>query len=414
MNRLLAKWAAIGVLLLGVTTRVLADLVLNYQNAGSDLEFHPTNDVVTIDLSLASASPWDSLSLTNGNGVYDPSRWAIVFKYSRVEIPANVTVRFKNHPSRAPVVWLVEGEVIILGHVSLDGDGVYGPGWRWNVPAEPGPGGFRGGLAGGPIAPGGGFGPGGGNYPGLASGSYFTQGSQGWGGIGETYGNASIQPLIGGSGGDGYGTTAGTAGGGALLLVCRNTLTLDGTITSYGGFFAENWGPCGSGGAVRILADKVLGAGSIYCVGGSSSTYNAATSGGLGRVRIEANTVSSAIVTIPRTVRVDPQPIWPDMGAPVLRISSIGGVSAPTDPRATVDTAGADLNVPSGVVSDILIQTANVSTNASIMVRVNAMSGPGMIIPAKFDSGDRESGLWKASATIPSGFVVFQAYGTTD
>ena len=77
---------------------------------------------------------------TPGAGVYDPNQWAVVFKYSSVIVDGVYTVTFKNHPSHAPVVWLVSGDVTLAGEVNLDGQPwVYAP-----ALAEPGPGGFRG------------------------------------------------------------------------------------------------------------------------------------------------------------------------------------------------------------------------------------------------------------------------------
>jgi len=111
-----------------------------------------------------------------------------VFKYTTIDIPIGVDVTFSNHPSGAPVVWLASGDVTIEGTVNLDGaDGE--PVAQSFSFAEPDPGGFAGGQAGGNCAslhPSGGFGPGGGNAvcsTSGSSGSYF-------------YGNPSILPLI--------------------------------------------------------------------------------------------------------------------------------------------------------------------------------------------------------------------------
>lgn len=77
-----------------------------------------------------------------------------------VNIPAGKTVAFKNHPSRAPVVWLVTGDVMVNGSLNLSGqNGVEVP-----FLAEPGPGGFRGGPGyyHSSVRSSGGLGPGGG------------------------------------------------------------------------------------------------------------------------------------------------------------------------------------------------------------------------------------------------------------
>ena len=88
---------------------------------GSDGVLNITADTV-IDLSQAPTGLWDANNSANaGKGIYDPAKWAVVFKYSSVTVAAGKTVTFKNHASRAPVVWLVNGSVSIAGTVSLDG-----------------------------------------------------------------------------------------------------------------------------------------------------------------------------------------------------------------------------------------------------------------------------------------------------
>ena len=79
---------------------------------------------ISIDLSQAANGPWDSNSPTAGKGVYDGDKWAVVFHYTSVNMTGGSIV-FKNHPSHAPVVWLVSGDVTLNGIVSLDGAGGY-------------------------------------------------------------------------------------------------------------------------------------------------------------------------------------------------------------------------------------------------------------------------------------------------
>ena len=88
---------------------------------GSDGAFAPKFDTV-IDLSLAATASWDTPSPVPGQGVYDPERWAVVFKYTTIDIPLGVTVSFTNHPSGAPVIWLASGDVTIAGEVNVNGE----------------------------------------------------------------------------------------------------------------------------------------------------------------------------------------------------------------------------------------------------------------------------------------------------
>jgi hypothetical protein len=90
---------------------------------GSDGALNITQDTV-IDLSKATTGTWDDNNSANaGNGVYDPEKWAVVFKYTSVNVLAGKKLTFKNHATRAPVVWLVSGNVTIGGTVDLSGGG---------------------------------------------------------------------------------------------------------------------------------------------------------------------------------------------------------------------------------------------------------------------------------------------------
>lgn len=85
---------------------------LNIPSDGSDGAFAPTADI-EIDLGQAITGTWsdDNAGSDIGKGIYDPAQWAVVFEYSSINIPAGVTVTFKNHPSNPPVIWLVSGWV---------------------------------------------------------------------------------------------------------------------------------------------------------------------------------------------------------------------------------------------------------------------------------------------------------------
>jgi hypothetical protein len=193
---------------------------LTVPSDGSDGAFTPGASL-EVDLSLAADAAWDSPG--SGNGVYDGDEWAVVFKFTSVDVPSGVNVTFLNHPKRAPVVWLVQGDVNIAGLVDLSGAGQTGTA---NIPSESGPGGHRGG-AGKPseqISGSGGFGPGGGGFGNPAGGG--SHGSQAEGATaGAPYGNQEAVPLIGGSGGGSRTTTnsGGGAGGGAILIVAGPT-----------------------------------------------------------------------------------------------------------------------------------------------------------------------------------------------
>lgn len=366
---------------------------------GSDGAFSPTTNT-TVDLSLAPTGTWSQNNAANaGKGVYDASQWAVVFKYTSVNIPAGVTVNFKNNATHAPVVWLVNGSVNIAGTLSLDAS------WDFTVlNCEPGPGGFRGGApvvgsigwGGAGLGPGGGLPAAGG---GLGHGSYATSGGTGWGGsTSPPYGNTLIVPLIGGSGGSGWDQRGG-AGGGAIQIAASGTVTLGGAISASG----SRQYSAGSGGAVRIIANTLAGAGSINC----TSSY-----AGDGRIRLEANGGGGSLVLLPpTTVDAPPSPVllWPPTTAPTVKIASINGTAVPADPTANLGPAPADMRFYSAAPVPVVIQTTNVDpTLANVTLRILPRYGPEVTQTAALTSGNTASATWTVQATIPQGYCSLQ------
>ncbi|MBN1932551.1 MAG: hypothetical protein JW786_13190 [Desulfobacterales bacterium] len=334
---------------------------------GSDGVLHITENTV-IALSEAADGDWDTDNTANaGKGIYDPEKWAVVFKYSSVTVDEGAMLSFSNHPSRAPVVWLVSGDVTINGTVSLNGQSYQ------SAPAnsEPGPGGFRGGSGTYTIdvTGGAGFGPGGGGRQ--YGGSYGTEGDGGP----SRYGNQSLIPLVGGSGGGGNATysAGGGAGGGAILIACQNTLAVNGLLRSNGGSGASNLiHGGGSGGGIRLIADTLTGSGTLNALAGGGSR-----SGGLGRIRIERVTNDNTLVVIPDPSLVNlatetTAVLWPPADAPSVKIVSIGSENSPDDPRASFGTFGADIVLPEPEVSttQVVIETTNVEEASIVEVRV--------------------------------------------
>lgn len=362
-----------GLSLMAATSVLQADIVVPGAN-GTDGPLVITANTV-IDLSQAVTGTWDQDNTANvGKGVYDSAKWAVVFKYSSVTVNAGATVTFKNHPSRAPVVWLVNGDVTIAGTVSLNGQGyVDSP-----LIAEPGPGGFRGGSgyfsAG--VGVGSGFGVGGASEQ--RGGSF---GSVGGGGV-ATFGNPALIPLIGGSGGGGdvNARPGGGAGGGAVLLACAGTVSVTGSILSNGGngissgFSAYLEAGGGSGGGIRIVCENMSGNGILSAIGGTGWQ-----AGGVGRIRIERTAVlgTQNITPDPSVVALTAGStalLWPPNDAPKVEIISVGGVNSPADPRAAFGAQGADVILPQGTTTPVIIRTENVESASTVQVRITPRS----------------------------------------
>jgi len=400
----------ISVLILLFPNALLAQIDVG--SDGSDGAFNPVSNQ-TIDLSLAPTANWDSPG--SGNGVYDPALWAVVFKFSSVDIPAGVSIQFTNHPSGAPVVWLVDGTARVSGSVHLDGED--GTGFTY-TPSEPGPGGFRGGRGyASESSPGGaGLGPGGGRYP-DGAGSYGTEGG-GSGPVSPTYGNARILPLIGGSGGAattlvGVEGSGGGAGGGAILIAADDSILVTGTLSANGGT-GDNYlsvvGGSGSGGGIRLISDVVINTGTLQATGGDKSRP-----GGAGRIRVEGNTVTvnptNPNFTVLTPLGVDDPVLWPPAGAPALVVVSINGEPVPADPNGEFTTPPGDVNLAALGPVDVILSATNVPILSTVNVRLIPKSGPDLNVVASFTSGDDLASTWTATVdSLPrSGFAAVQA-----
>ncbi len=398
---------------------LVASAALNVPSDGSDGVLNITANT-EIDLSQAVTGTWsDDNSANAGKGIYDPLKWAVVFKYSSVTIAAGATVTFKNHPSRAPVVWLVSGDATINGTVSLDGQGfVVSP-----ALAEPGPGGFRGGqgyFAFGATA-GAGFGPGGGKIPAWyalgAGGSYGSPGEYGP----ATYGNPSLIPLVGGSGGGGESTgsyadspyISGGGGGGAILVASGGNLTVSGEIRANGGTAHQGYDTgSGSGGGIRLIGHTLSGSGIVQALGGVGRLP-----GGLGRIRLERvdNTSTLQVTPDPSIVPLadgsTPQLWMPDNG-PTVRIVSIGGKAPPDDPRAEFGAIGADVVLPQVTTTPVVIETVNVEEASVVSVRVTPRSDGDftetVAAVTEVLDDDPKTVRWTADVPVKNGYAAMQ------
>lgn len=388
-----------------------ADLTI--PSDGSDGALNITQDTV-IDLSQAVTGVWDQNNAANaGKGVYDPDKWAIVFKYTSVNIAGHTSgipavidgrkLKFKNHPSHAPVVWLVQGSVNIEGIVDVAGQEAATPDPTLGIlPRESGPGGFRG-AAFGPSGRGSGYGPGGSGPGGFTTGHgvYLT-----------AYGNPQIIPLIGGSGGGSYQysstISAGAGAGGAILIAAAQTITVSGRIDARGGEGFDS-SSSGSGGAIRLIAQQVIGGGALQAV----------SPGEPGRLRIETATPlptapAPVLQTFPETIGVPPSNppiIWPAANAPKARVVSVDAQPAPADPSSPL-VAAADVAIQNNNPVNILIETRDFPIEGVVQLAVIPKFAGRSMLPATRIGGDINLATWRVTTTLPKGFVTLQARAT--
>jgi len=398
---------------------------------GSDGAFAFVGDagdpnVMTIDLGLAATSPWTTPSPVAGRGVYDSDAWAVVFKYTNVTVPTGKTVRFTNHPTRAPVVWLSQGDVIIDGEIDLDG----ADGHAWNATptwAEPGPGGFRGGLgrpAGAQQKQTAGFGPGGG-----FTGSSGTGSPAGFAAAGDTnnpfmpgpaYGTRKLEQLLGGSGGGddiGANRPGSGAGGGAMLIAADTALRVSGSIHADGGTHGAyangvtvGGGP-GSGGALRLLAHEVeiVPGALVRCLGRSIGYGGAYSTSSAGRIRIEANVHTFGTITNPVPSVGLPGPVFsPGQGR--VRVASVDGVAVPIDPKAALLDFFADVGLVGAGTKNVTIVGVGIPDQTTVELRVTDSLGEASVVTGTLTATGQPG---ETAATLqvdfPPSVVVLQA-----
>lgn len=376
---------------------------------GSDGELNITQNT-TIDLSNAVKGAWNGVNTSPGNGVYDPTQWAVVFRYSKVTIATGATLSFANHPSKAPVVWLVSGDVTINGTVSLDGKfSAKGA----TIGADGGPGGAPGGDKTASVQ-GPGFGLGGSNFVSPGSpGSFATASTRN--DVGRPYGGPSLVPLVGGSGGSyqsggSNDQGAGAGGGGAILIASTGTITVAGQVNakggeSGGGYFGDPNGlVSGSGGGIRLCASEISGGGVLDASGG--------TDAGSGRIRLEAAQVSGSLQATPApssALITDPVILWPPDDAPRVRVTSVNALPVATDANSYWKPSPPDLTLAGASLYAVTLETKNVPTDRKVRVKMTPASGTATLTEATLVSGDQTLATWTAQVQFTQGFCTVQA-----
>jgi len=248
---------------------------------------------------------------------------------------------------------------------------------------------------------------------------------------GAAYGSAVLLPLIGGSGGGGGGGgtafagAGGGGGGGALLIAASGTVnvTSTGSMLANGGaggaVAGANVGAPGGGGAgggVRIVATTIAGNGTISATSGaagsSSSTSGlfvaGAGAGAVGRVRLEAETMTRTAATNPVFSFDAPGAVFV-AGFPALTITSVAGVAAPANP-----TGSADITLPATTPNPVTVvfTTTNVPVGNIVKLTVTPATGAPVIAFSPALTGTTASATASAQVNLPVGPSVLQAQTT--
>jgi hypothetical protein len=382
-----------------------------------------------------------------------------VFNFTTITVNSGVTIRLRASKLRnLPVVWLATGNVSINGTLNLSGDS----GYALNVsvptqmaqnrqPAEPGAGGYYGGLGSrGGVAPEIGAGPGGG----AAGQNVSTNACVGGGGAaytaaatndpyspfsgttiaggGSTYGNIYLLPLYGGSGGGGgWGTSVndvgggGGAGGGAIRIVSTTQISVaGGGINASGGnsgSITNDSTSCvggpGAGGAIHLIAPTVTGNGTLsinsgYYLsltgGGNGITtpngyvrfnvtnfiYTGSVTGVCNGASCTANTFNNALVG--PLFNVPPNST---LALPSVQITQINGVNVPQAPTGQQMTPDVQIN-SNGPVT-VNIAASNVPVGTVVTLRVTQQTAGDETMQCSPLAGTAAASTATCSATFP-------------
>jgi hypothetical protein len=245
---------------------------------------------------------------------------------------------------------------------------------------------------------------------------------------GKAYGSAILQPLIGGSGGGGgrggtnFPGSGGGGGGGALLIASSGTVTLTGSINANGGYGgliagagAGGPGGAGSGGAVRIVATRVAGNGSIgaqyACPQGTDQSWQFTCEyyrSSQGRIRIEGESITYTGSTTPTYVADVPGPIFL-ASLPSLRIDTVAGVAVPANP-----TGSADVVLPATQANPVTITFAstNVPPGNTVLFKLIPAYGTPTEVLSPAITGTTASGSTSVQVNLPQGPSTLQATTT--
>lgn len=254
---------------------------------------------------------------------------------------------------------------------------------------------------------------------------------------GVTYGNLEMLPLVGGSGGGGGAGGAATpgggggGGGGALLIASSGTIEVSGSILANGGAAPQSssagrgtQGGGGSGGAIRLVATTIAGNGAISAAGASYAgewavIENAGTKyvvcsggdsggsnfGGVGRIRLESETLTRTALTTPNYVGGAPSVLFVP-GLPTIAISSIGGVNVPAVP-----TGNGDVSLPSTLPNPVTVTfaTRGVTVGSLIKLRVQPPIGAATSVTSAATTGTIDNATTSVSVDLPAGNSILQA-----
>lgn len=433
---------------------VVADIGTGVVLVGGWMEYSWEYDTENAPL-YASTEFWNGENwIYSSGGVYEidmSDKEDGVWRYTSIKIPKGMVVRFNKNEWNSPVQWLASGHVVVDGIVDVSGErgeNFYSYYFGNNAAMNPlgniakgGAGGFDAGRGGrrfqdsGSYAGMPGVGPGGG-APGLNNTGFqesygkpggFTGSADSSGAIVSTYGNTYLQPLVGGSGGGGSASSdsvdgvSGGGGGGAILIASTRDITINGKIMANGGnagflnynnyinnnstYFNTSSGP-GSGGAIRLVADRVLGKGNLRAHGGGGGYYfSGQTIATSGRIRVEAfeRDLANSPSNFPAPFQAPPMKTSPIKDHGKLRVASVDGKDLEEPPSGDLETP--DVVFGTAGMVKVVVVGQNIANGTQVRVRITMRGGAIVSDAVALTNGQAEFNV-----NVPAGDGTIQAY----
>ena len=388
----------------------------------------------------ASTEKWDGEKWNYlGGGIYefDLSTQADgVWRFSKISIPKGMVLRFKKNATNTPVCWLATGNVEINGIIDLSGENAWNttnPTLIKRMSPKGGPGGFDGGRGGITFEESGkysgmpGVGPGGGDpaFEGNQGNDWvgknggFTGSADSSGKTTSVYGNSYLKPLIGGSGGGGGKSSQskndgapGGGGGGAIFIASSRDILLNGQILANGGdgaLMGDFPSGAGSGGAIRLVADRVTGSGILSAksgIGGLELHQPNPNRVPTGRIRIEAyeRDLANTKPHSPTPFQAPPMAESPIKSFGALRVASVSGQNIAQPSSGDVNSPDIVLDT-AGMVKIVVQASKEVPDGTQVRVRITMWGQAIVSEPKALSRGEAEF-----EVNVPAGEGTIQAY----
>lgn len=323
-----------------------------------------------------------------------------VFHCTTIHVAAGAVLRFNPNARNTPVRLLATGDVVIAGIINVsghDGSALQG--------GLGGPGGFAGGNPGRQdLPPSSGHGPGGGP-PGadlsIRHGVFGSRPDDAPPDLAQPYGNSLLIPLIGGSGGGGSPARGGGGGGGAILIASSSLIRLEATgqIQAQGGDEGmSSLRSVGSGGAIRLVAPRVMGAGASAFVAilnvrdGRSGSY-------FGRIRIDSTIRAEGRFTFQPEAAASLGAFMTLEPAPLPRLELVRAAGQDLAP----DSGPVYLELPFGSPASQEIEVQARDFNAVVPVRIRLVpeAGAAFEYPVEIDNRTLNPARTTVSVQVP-------------